>query len=457
MSTKAAIYARQSLDVSEGIERQLTRMRADAARRGWDVVREYTDNEVSASKVRGPGTQWARMLADADRGVFTHVVAVDLDRLVRSTRDLIALTERNLRVVTLDGEIDLSTADGEFRATMLASVARFEVRRKSERQLRANEQRIQKGKPIPGRRRYGYESDNMTPREPEAEDVRKLYRDFLAGVSIRQLSLARNWRPVRTRDTLANPCYAGNVVHRGVVSPSDLVVALVNAEDWQKAQAILTDPTRRTTPGPSVKHLASNIALCAECGHRLIFMRGYLCRHDTSHVWIKKEKLDARIRAAVVEAFVTGRVRSENVDGSVSDVSVRLEAARERKTALTELAVLGGDLAVIKRELAALTAEEDQLRAELDELLAASVSERILHEIVLRFRVRDDDERMVHVARDPEEVGQAWDALSLTDQRELLRGLFTVTVHSGRTDDRVVIDYLHPAIDHAGLPSVGAR
>lgn len=134
----AALYLRQSKGDDEGIDRQRERTTALASARGWDVAEIYVDNDVSESKSRSTANAWGRMLQAADR--IDVVVAVDLDRIARSTRDLNTLIDHGLALVTVDGEIDLSTADGEFRATMLASIARFEVRRKGERQRRASDQ-----------------------------------------------------------------------------------------------------------------------------------------------------------------------------------------------------------------------------------------------------------------------------------------------------------------------------
>src|SRR5699024_12631080 len=80
-------------------------------------------------------------------GLFELVVAVDIDRLLRSTRDMNTLMDTGINVATVDGEIDLSTADGEVRAGFLALMARVETRRKSERQLRSNERRRAEGRP----------------------------------------------------------------------------------------------------------------------------------------------------------------------------------------------------------------------------------------------------------------------------------------------------------------------
>jgi DNA invertase Pin-like site-specific DNA recombinase len=141
MKTITSIYARHSIELQVGIDRQLIRSRALAAQRGWTIAGEYVDNDTSATKARGPNSAWAHMLSDASAGTFTHVIAVDLDRLLRSQRDLLTVLDSGLKVVTVDGELDLSTADGEFRASIMASVARFEVRRKTERARRAGDHR----------------------------------------------------------------------------------------------------------------------------------------------------------------------------------------------------------------------------------------------------------------------------------------------------------------------------
>lgn len=161
MTQRATRFLRQSptQNLEEGIDRQEPRTLALVTARGWIDAGSYIDSDVSASKDRGEGTAWARMLADAKARKIDVVVGVDIDRLLRSTRDLNTSIDHGVTVVTLDGEIDLTTADGEFRASMLASLARFEVRRKGERQSRAQQQRAEKGSPAKGVRLTGYTVD----------------------------------------------------------------------------------------------------------------------------------------------------------------------------------------------------------------------------------------------------------------------------------------------------------
>lgn len=176
---KAALYARQSKADPDGIDRQLPRIRKLANDRGWTIVDEYVDDGFSASKSRGPKSSWARMLADADAdaGKIDTVIGVDLDRLLRSLQDLLVLIEHNLMAVTVSGDIDLSTADGEFRATMLAAIARFEVRRKAERQSRAQLQRAMQGRAPKGVRPLGYATSGDII-EGEAAAVHEMFRLF---------------------------------------------------------------------------------------------------------------------------------------------------------------------------------------------------------------------------------------------------------------------------------------
>ena len=59
---------------------------------------------MSATKKRRAGTRWAEMLDDARAGRFSMVVAVDMDRLLRSTKDLNTLIDLGLRKIRVDRE-----------------------------------------------------------------------------------------------------------------------------------------------------------------------------------------------------------------------------------------------------------------------------------------------------------------------------------------------------------------
>ncbi|MBT2531623.1 recombinase family protein [Arthrobacter sp. ISL-48] len=453
--TTAAIYARQSEDVKEGIANQRKRCRALIEARGWTVAREYQDNDTSAAKERGPGTAWHQMLGDLRHGSLDVVVAVDLDRLLRSTRDLIAITESGARVLTVDGEIDLTTADGEFRATMLAGIARFEVRRKSERQKRANEARTAKGRPVPGRRRFGYETDGITPRESEAVAVRRMFDHVATGGSVRSLAMTlsaegyttvtgRPWTAVRVRDVLLNPHYAGKVTYLGEVIASDVVTPIVEESLASEVAAILRDPSRTTSPGPKPKHLLSGLSNCGVCGAPIFYMRTYLCRVSAGHTSITKDRLEARVRDELAKTFIAGGPGLFPASGNGTNVAA-LIAAHEKNAA--DVAAVLADREdglvppkVAREKLIELKAAREAIEAALERARTEKGAASALLEIAQGLLVQPTA-TMHEFAEMKATVLERFDALDLDRQREIIRALFYIEIRPGRDISRVWIEH----------------
>lgn len=316
----AASYSRQSEKVDEGMDRQDMLNKAHAERRGIPVVRSFFDNDVSASKRRGPNTDWGQMLAAIQAGEFNTIVAVDMDRLLRSPRDLLTLIDLGARVMTVDGEIDLTTADGEFRAMMLASMARFEVRRKAERQVRANEWSAKQGKPGGHWQPFGYAVDKVSIIPEEAAAIRNGAEMFLAGMTLPAIAKAWNADGFRTNRggefnkvavarILKNPRYAGLRSYNGEVVADAIWKPILDPETFNAVQAKFAGRagvvrTRISAP----KHLLVGILICDVCDRNLQIgyprpgrkdIRNYRC--PNGHVSRSAGKLEAYISALIIE------------------------------------------------------------------------------------------------------------------------------------------------------------
>lgn len=410
MTKRAALYLRQSKGDDKGIDRQLERTRALAELRGWTVVGEYADDDVSASKTRGMGTSWARMLADADAGLVEVVVAVDLDRLLRSTRDLNTLVDHGLAVVTVDGEIDLSTADGEFRASMLASIARFEVRRKGERQTRANAGRAARGGMPKGVRLTGYTTAGEVVPE-EADRVRAMFDGFAAGETLRSLSRAHDSTPSTVRTMLTNARYAGRRVYLGEVVGEGSWEPIVTGDLFDLVNRRLSDPARVKNRSGSTarKALGTSLFRC-ECGStvRTAGSNGrYWCPEcglTRSMANVDKtvlKVLDARIRKPdSLEAAA-----SEEEKGNAR---LTVQNLRETRDQLADLYSRG------KMTYLAYERNFDRLTGEIEE---AARKEAALHPGVTRVTA--------------DELAAGLDALSLDRRRALVDAFMTVTLHRG--------------------------
>jgi DNA invertase Pin-like site-specific DNA recombinase len=445
---RAARYLRQSKDSTEGIERQDARTAALVEARGWRDAGTYIDNDVSASKSRAKGTAWARLLADRDAGLIDVVVAVDLDRLARSTRDLNTLIDHGLMAVTIDGEIDLTTADGEFRASMLAAIARFEVRRKGERQTRANGQRAAKGGVPKGTRALGYATDGEVLPD-EADTVRALFDAFDKGETLRGLSREHGMPPSTIRGILTNGRYAGQRVYMRPVEPGSRqfvreVVGLgnwtpiVDPEQFDRVNSRLSDPRRKTnaTGSTARKHLGSGL---------------YVCECQTEPVEGVPGALKAKPGAVPVVAGgdglryrcrVCGLVRSrEHIDALVGEAMIYRLAMTDALDAMS-----------------APSEASQELRAELDSLRA---TRRKVLDRLTRGLIDDDeaDEALASTkAREAEvhealgrvsspalldgmtgtetEVRAAWEAASNDRKRALIDVFATVALHRARRGAR---------------------
>ena len=123
---KAGLYARISQDehgTEKGVQRQLEDARALAEARGWEVVGEWADNDVSAySGARRPGYQ--ALMESAAAGEFDRIVVYMTSRLWRSRREraeaMDLLADRRISVAAVSGpELELASASGRMVAGIL--------------------------------------------------------------------------------------------------------------------------------------------------------------------------------------------------------------------------------------------------------------------------------------------------------------------------------------------------
>lgn len=280
-SKRAALYLRQSLDRAEGIEAQRKRTTALAEAKGWPIVATFQDNEVRASGTRGDGTAWNDMLGRVGKD-FEVIVAVDLDRLVRSTKDLNKLVDLGAQVVTVDGEIDLTSADGEFRATMIAGIGRFETRRASERQKRHKAAKAERGEWHGGIPPFGYraEGGTLVPKPSEVKLIKEAARRMLTlrepmhaivtdwnnkGIQTRQ---GKHWRQANLRSIMLNRSMLGET-KAGVQGWKPII----DANTFEQVTELLSDPSRKVTHSPGVKggkySMGGGLTVCAKCGKPL--------------------------------------------------------------------------------------------------------------------------------------------------------------------------------------------
>ena len=327
-AVRAGIYARISSDREGdglGVARQIEDCERLAERKGWRVVEQYVDDDVSAwSGKKRP--QYVRSSEDLEAGAINGLLVYDLDRLHRQPSELESFIDLCQRlgltnVASVSGDIDLTTADGQFQARILGAVAKKESDDKSRRIRRkhleiASEGRVSGG----GSRPYGYEADKLTIRPAEAAVIAECAKQLLAGEPVRSIaqdlhergiptSTGGQWSPQSLRRMLASGRIAGQREHKGEIAATAEWPGIISAEDGAKIRALLANPERRTNKAAR-RYLLGGLLVCSHCGERLVARprtggkRRYACAKGVGFSGCGK----TFINADEVEQFVTEAV-----------------------------------------------------------------------------------------------------------------------------------------------------
>lgn len=450
----AAAYAR----ISEKVERdkiadQFAQLERHAKARGYVIVAWFQDDGVSGlgHKLR-PG--FRKMLAALEEGTFQVIIATEEERLARNVPEKIELHAAcEMAGVTWDtirdGFVDPSTDSGEFMSTIRAAVGRIESKRKARRQLAANGERVADGLPVPGRRRFGYQPGNIQAEPQEAMAVQRLFAAFIDGQSIRSLAQSMDWPSRRVRDTLANPSYAGYVIRHGEQHEAHPSVArLIERDDFERVQALLSAPGRRTSPGAAPRHVLSGLARCGLCEGTLSFRNNYMCLGDLSHPTVRKEIAEDVVYRELSAALLFGKGDpTEPGTERVRAIDFRTaELVAIQRELLAGVTDYGLKMADVAPQMKKGQSELDALQAERDAIVSSSVRASLLanlrHDVFSGERVSLDA-----AAEAKAEIEKRVRDLDLDKRRDLVRSLLDIVVHPGRGADRIEIRHRTDVFD----------
>jgi len=288
-STRAVAYVRVSSkrQAEEGLslEDQQRRVESYIAAREWDHVHTHVERGVSGTVAFEDRPEFGRLLDDL--AGIDKLVIPKLDRLGRSTKELLAVFERleqaGVAVVSLSENIDTGTPVGRLLRTVLAAVAEFERDRISERIADTNEAKARSGKRSNAPRPLGYDkvkgTGELVENRAEAAVVRRIYAEFTGGKSQRQIAIELNaegitaqrggtWQQASISQILANPIYSGQVTYKGEAFDGNHD-AIVSREQWAEAaqlrQALARTVGKGRRPAGSAL-LTRGMLRCGLCG-----------------------------------------------------------------------------------------------------------------------------------------------------------------------------------------------
>ncbi|NUL03564.1 recombinase family protein [Streptomyces lunaelactis] len=473
---RAVIYCRISQDrtgAGLGVDRQREDCEALAERNGWEVVETYVDNDLSAYSGK-PRPGYRQMLSDLEQGLATVVIAWHTDRLHRSNKELEGYIDvsrlRGFNTHTVQGGIiDLSNSSGRMVARMVGAVATHESEHKAERVARARLQKAKAGAWGGGIRPFGWgvptgerktKTDRNTGEEIEVPvlDMNKLVPEEAAAIETgtdmivsggslygwvkwladKGLTTSRG-NPIGhqdARDMLLRARNAGIAVYQGQEIGDGAWEPIVDEGRFRAVVAILSDPSRVTTPGPSPKWFGSLIYRCGYegCTQTVRCTKSGGASHPSYRCIAqhgggrRADKLDDYIENLIIERLMRDDAQTLLLPGqdAVSAAALQQESEQIRRR-LTDMASLFG---AGQMTMPQFTEASDVARAQLE-----GVTQQLA-----RAATKDPLVPLVGA----KDVRKVWKGMELDQRRAVLRELLDVTLRRprpGRMPDGSYFDY----------------
>ena len=229
---KVTYYARVSTENDEqedSYERQREHFEEKImANPKWEYVPGYADWGVTGTKAEAR-KNFMRMIEDCRAGKINRILVKSISRFARNTVDTLMyireLREMGISVFFETQNIDTMSASGDVLITILAAMAEQESRTMSTNIKWAYQKRFKDGQVLINPATLGYKKDGDEYEivEEEAEIIRMVFRNYLAGDSVRQIADALNAEGYMTRkgngfkpnsilNILANEKYTGNAI-----------------------------------------------------------------------------------------------------------------------------------------------------------------------------------------------------------------------------------------------------
>jgi len=296
---ETGIYVRVSTEeqVKEGysIRGQEQKLKDYARIKDWEIFDVYIDEGISGKNIT-ERPEINRLIDDVKNGCVKNVLVFKIDRLTRSTSDLIYLVdlfnEHGCAFNSLMESIDTQTASGRMFLKIIGIFAEFERENIAERIILGRERKVNEGYTLCSyMASYGYDRPKgqkiQTINEREAQVVREIFDMYMKqGVNIRQIARRLNLREIPTKQdsqwtaqavksVLKNSNLVGDVRHHYLDEERAYTVKgqheqIISQELFDKVQRKLVKNSHVSpTKQPMEENYFAGFLVCAECGYKL--------------------------------------------------------------------------------------------------------------------------------------------------------------------------------------------
>ena len=298
---KVAVYCRVSTEDqadARTIENQVDFAHRFCQLHGLDIHDFYLDDGVSGSVQVEQRPSGSRLLLDAEKGLFGAVYVYRLDRLARTTLDILKthqrLSESGVALKSMTENFDTSTPSGKFFMTTLGGIAEIERETIAERMRMGRERALREGRWPGGPPPYGYslEDKRLVVNKKEAGIVRLIFYLYTGGgmstasiahyINAMRISspagsgkkgpgASMGWHASRVWSILSNPVYRGTFLYGrrggkkmvGIECPP-----VVTVEEWEAAGEARRRNSQCAGRNCRREYILKGMVGCGLCGGR---------------------------------------------------------------------------------------------------------------------------------------------------------------------------------------------
>lgn len=160
----------------------------------WELVDIYADDGISGTNTK-KREEFNRMIEDCMAGKIDMIITKSISRFARNTLDCLQfirkLKDKNISVFFEKENINTMDTKGELLLTIMASLAQQESQSLSQNVKMGIQFRYQAGKVQVNHNRFlGYTKDeegNLIIEPDEAETIKRIYREYLEGASLKDI------------------------------------------------------------------------------------------------------------------------------------------------------------------------------------------------------------------------------------------------------------------------------
>ena len=255
---KIAIYTRVSTEdqAKEGfsLDAQLDKLRSYCKARDWIIAGEYIDDGYSGRNVKRPA--YYQMLEELDN--WDILLVIKMDRIHRNSKNFMLMMEdlkkQGKEFVSMTESLDTSTAMGRFVMDIIQRIAQLESEQIGERVYIGMEQKAKTNGGILGFNipyGYNYENSKLIINDNEASQVKKIFKLYLDGYSMKKISGMLNEKEIPTKQNknwgsqtistiLKNPLYCGYLHWEDYLNPGDHI-PIINKNTFNKVQKTIKE------------------------------------------------------------------------------------------------------------------------------------------------------------------------------------------------------------------------